>query len=352
MPLFELTADSLETVPSSTFAAEQILERADLQRLLRARIDAVVDDVLIVSEEFGEFTDARRRIDLLGVDRMGRPVVIELKRTEDGGHMELQALRYAAMVSALTFDDLSDAYDRYLARVDPAAAGEARTRLADWLDDVGGEDAVLLREVRIVLVSGGFDREITTTVLWLNDVYGLDIRCVRLTPYKVDDRLLLDVQQVIPLPEATDLVVQLRRRESQVRAARSGDGRDWTPYSVTTPHGTTEPLRKRRAVLAMVQGLHAAGVPATHLAEALPTSRFLVLEGSPGDDELVQAFSDTHPKYAADLGRWFLDSPIRDSDRTWILSKMWSRNTERILDALLALAPEGQVFGYQAVSED
>ena len=48
-----------------------MLERADLQRLLRARIDAIANDVLIVAEEFGAFTDAKRRIDLLGVDRGG-----------------------------------------------------------------------------------------------------------------------------------------------------------------------------------------------------------------------------------------------------------------------------------------
>jgi RecB family endonuclease NucS len=36
--------------------------------------------VLIVAEEFGAFADAKRRIDLLGVDRGGRLVVFELKR--------------------------------------------------------------------------------------------------------------------------------------------------------------------------------------------------------------------------------------------------------------------------------
>jgi hypothetical protein len=35
----------LVAVPSSTFANEKILERSDLQRLLRARIDAIADDV-------------------------------------------------------------------------------------------------------------------------------------------------------------------------------------------------------------------------------------------------------------------------------------------------------------------
>ena len=140
MPLFEMTPDSLEQVPSSTFTAEQVLERADLQRLLRARIDAVVDGVLIVSEEFGAFVGARRRIDLLGVDHSGQLVVFELKRTEDGGHLELQALRYAAMVSVMTFEDLLEHYEQYLARIDPGAVEEARSRLVDWLQDAGGEN--------------------------------------------------------------------------------------------------------------------------------------------------------------------------------------------------------------------
>jgi RecB family endonuclease NucS len=87
-------------VPSSTFAVERILERTNLQRLLRAQIDAIIDDVLIVSEEFGAFIYARRRIDLLGIDREGHLVVFELKRTLGGGNLDLQALRYAAVVPA------------------------------------------------------------------------------------------------------------------------------------------------------------------------------------------------------------------------------------------------------------
>jgi hypothetical protein len=57
--------------------------------------------------------------------------------------------------------------------------------------------------------------------------------------YKMGDRLLLDVQQVIPLPEASELTIQLRRRGTQARAARTGDGPDWTPHVITTPAGQT-----------------------------------------------------------------------------------------------------------------
>ena len=46
----------------------------------------IAPETLVISEEFGEWEDSRRRIDLLGLDKDARLVVIELKRTEDGGH--------------------------------------------------------------------------------------------------------------------------------------------------------------------------------------------------------------------------------------------------------------------------
>jgi hypothetical protein len=353
MPLFELTSEALVEIPTTTFTAEQVLERADLQRLLRARPEVLVDDVLIVSEEFGAFTDAHRRIDLLGVDRQGRLVVIELKRTSDGGHLELQALRYAAMVSAMTFEDLVEHYGRYLTRLEPAAADDARARLAEFLEEVGGEDAVLSREVRLVLVSSGFDREITTTVLWLNDVFGLDIRCVRLNPYKMDGRLILDVQQLIPLPEASDLTVQLRRRENQARAVRAGAGPDWTPFIVQTPQGRSAPLRKRRAMLALVTALVEAGVTPDAIASVLPRSKFLSVAGHPSEQELPAALVVAHPPVGRDarqVNRWFVEAPLRDAHRTWVLSKMWGLRTEAWLNELLTLAP-GPGYAIEAQRE-
>lgn len=40
---------------------------------------------MFVAEEYGAFDGSQRRIDLLAVDRTGQLVVIELKRTADGG---------------------------------------------------------------------------------------------------------------------------------------------------------------------------------------------------------------------------------------------------------------------------
>lgn len=65
MALFELTGQGgLDRVVPTSFAAEHVLERADLQRALRRHIGVIDDDILIVAEEFGDFADVNRRIDL------------------------------------------------------------------------------------------------------------------------------------------------------------------------------------------------------------------------------------------------------------------------------------------------
>ncbi|WP_157437340.1 hypothetical protein [Actinoplanes subtropicus] len=46
------------------------------------------------------------------------------------------------------FDDLVDQYERYLARVEPAAVGEARSRIEAWLRDG-------LPELRVRVILGG-----------------------------------------------------------------------------------------------------------------------------------------------------------------------------------------------------
>ena len=153
MTLLELTdARTLEAVESTSFADAGVYERADLQRALRERIDVLGEDLLVVSEEFGDF------------------------------------------------EQLVATFERQLRATGAAEQDGARETLAEWLDD--GEETVVQRRVRIILVSAGFDTQITTTVLGLNALYGLDITCVRLRPYRLADRLVLDVQHVIPLPEA------------------------------------------------------------------------------------------------------------------------------------------------------
>lgn len=220
MPIYQMTKDAILPLPNISYAEYGVKEREDLQRLLKANMKVVDPDLLIISEEFADWTDSRRRIDLLGIDRDAKLVVIELKRN-DGGHMELQAIRYAAMVSRMTFQRAVRVFEAYLQKTQVTADARAEIinhlRVSEPLND----ESVL--EVRILLIAADFAKELTTAVLWLNE-WELDIRCVRIAPYQHGDELMLDIQQIVPLPEASEYIVSIREEAIDRREAASGRG--------------------------------------------------------------------------------------------------------------------------------
>ena len=217
MPLYRWNADNLEAVTPTTFEAER-LQEANLQRLLRDQPDVLEEGLFIVAEEFGNWQDSYRSIDLLGLDRTGRLVIIELKRTQSGDHSELQAIRYAAMVSIMTLEDVIEAHSGYLAR--RGINEDARIQVLNQLGVADEADAeIRTKDPRIILASAGFSKELTTSVLWLND-NGLDITCIRLRLYRNGDEIMMDTDQVMPLPESSDYLVKVREREAVERRQR------------------------------------------------------------------------------------------------------------------------------------
>ena len=119
MPLFELTHESLTLIPRTTMQGQSFKERDDIQRHLMKDISVIVDKdtgdkLFVLKDEFMPWEDNNCRIDILALDQNGNFVVIELKRTEDGGHMDLQALRYAAMISTMTFEQAVTAHAELL----------------------------------------------------------------------------------------------------------------------------------------------------------------------------------------------------------------------------------------------
>lgn len=244
MAVYKLSGDELIPLEATSFEREGLRERNDLQRLLRFRIGFLAPDTLLLTEEFGDWDAGRRRIDLLALDKQANLVVIELKRDETGAHMELQAIRYAAMVSTMTFERAVAAHASYLRGIDdPRDASNSILEFLEWDEPCEDEFA---RETRIVLVAAEFSKELTTAVLWLNE-RNLDIRCVRMRPCKSDGVLFLDVQQVIPLPEAEDYQVRVREQSTERRIART-DTKDLTKYRFEG-----ERLPKNRLVLAIVR---------------------------------------------------------------------------------------------------
>lgn len=336
MAIYILGSDKLLALEQTSFSTQKIRERNDLQRLLRSQIEIISPDTLVVAEEFGEWEDSRRRIDLLGIDKDANVVVIELKRTEDGGHMELQAIRYAAMISTLTFGRVVDVYARFLESIGSEA--DAETALLEFLEWEEVEEDAFAQEVRIVLASAEFSKELTTSVIWLN-TNGLNIRCVRLKPYSHEGSVLLNVQQVIPLPEAEEYQVNIRMKAQKEKEARS-QSRDFTKFTVTTGGVISERLAKRRAILQIVKYLCDQGVSPEEIGALITWKKnsFRSLEGelSSAEFEVKMAAQMKAEGLIIRPRRYFIDDSelIYSNSRTYAFHKMWGTRTEEAMKIL------------------
>jgi len=337
MPIYKMTQDSIEPVPPTRFSELKLTERGDLQRLLRDRIDIIARDTLVIAEEFGAWDDSRRRIDLLAIDKEGCIVVIELKRTEDGGHMELQAIRYAAMVSAMTFDQAIEAFAVYLKRREDDR--DARTVILDFIEV---EEESFGQDVRIVLASAEFSKELTTAALWLRE-QTVDIRCVRIQPYGTPENTLLDVQQVVPLPEAEDYQIRIERKSVKRREARESS-RDFTRYDITIGTTVVENQPKRRAILQVIRGLVSHGTSPEVLEKAISwRDLFFKVDDQCDSDQMIQQIITL--KSEGNVRRWFVDDDelIHYNGATYCLSNQWGTRTDEALSTCLAVSDSQEI---------
>lgn len=244
MAIYHFENNFLREVQKTNFSAEGIKERQHLQSALKEQIEIIAPNCLVIAEEFSEWSESQRRIDLLAIDKQANVVVIELKRNETGEFMELQAIRYASMVSTLTFQKATEIFQKYLDLKN--SEEDAETKLLEFLgwDEVKAED--FASDVRIVLVSSNFSKELTTSVMWLNE-RDLDIRCIRLIPYKFENQIFVDVQQIIPLPEAESYQIKIKQQSEERREARKSS-KDYTRYLFNN-----EEFNKRKLVLAIIK---------------------------------------------------------------------------------------------------
>lgn len=192
--------------------------------------------LMTIATEFSAWADSSRSLDILALDQNQSLVVIELKRDKDAAHAELQAIRYAAMLSVCTIENVIEIGWQHRKKSDPSITeSKFKEELAQFLG-VGLSDVELGKVPKIILVSSGFSKEITTTVMWLNenfvsqadDARGFDIYCFEVGLYQVADDFGLYFDQVIPIPAAQDYLVKARKKSMVAeQAAEKRRQRTW-----------------------------------------------------------------------------------------------------------------------------
>jgi hypothetical protein len=198
------------------FADLKLGERQHLQEWLANQPDALGEDLLIIQKEFDGFADTRERLDLLALDTDGQLVVIENKLDDSGRDVAWQALKYAAYVSSLTKAQIVDIYQQYLDRYE--GGGNAMQRLCAFME-VESLDEVVLNpgnDQRLIFIAANFRKEVTSTVLWLRE-HRIDARCFKVTPYVFGEELFVDIQPVIPTPEAADFMIGMAEKETEAK---------------------------------------------------------------------------------------------------------------------------------------
>lgn len=196
--------------------SHEIMERKDVEKWVVEFPEILGEDLLIITTEYDKFDKTKERLDLLSLDKSGKLVIVELKREESGKTVELQAIKYAAYCSTLTMDEIVSLRKEFIGKNNKKQTDEeTKKELFDFIESDDFEE--LDDKPRIMLVAKDFRPEVTASVLWLRK-FGIDVSCIKLTPYKIDDdRIGLVSSVLIPLPEAEEYIIKSERKESVER---------------------------------------------------------------------------------------------------------------------------------------
>ncbi len=216
------------TPVASTSVPEEALYEEQLEDWVASRPDMLGEQLLIIGRQV-QLDEGQDRIDLLAIDQVGNLVVIELKRDLIGGSADLQALRYAALVSRWTHDDVRRHAEGYW-----RSGGETRGTFAQEVEKLCGDEYEINGRQRIILVGRDIKPRLGTMALWLRN-QGVDVTVAGVTLMRDDDRFYAQPQIVIPVPSED-------RFQAQVAIGSSDkpwliDGQAWHLEQRCSPQG-------------------------------------------------------------------------------------------------------------------
>ncbi len=211
MYLIDKKTNTIQNIKAVTFSELGFKERGHLQEWLEGHPEALGEELLVIQKEFSGFNDTNERLDLLALDKKGNAVVIENKLDDTGRDVTWQALKYASYCSTLTKEQIRNIYQQYLDR--KGLGEEATNKLSEFFNNTEYDELTInvRQSQRLMLVSGGFRKEVTSTVLWLLN-YKLRIQCFKAIPYALNDQIFLTIEQIIPTKDAEEYVISMAEK--------------------------------------------------------------------------------------------------------------------------------------------
>ncbi len=215
MFLINQIKNEAHTIQKRTFSELGLKERKHLQEWIDKNTDMLHEKLLIIQKEFAGFDDTNERLDLLAIDENGNLVVIENKLDDSGKDVTWQALKYVSYCASLTKDDIINIYQDYL---DKQGGNEnAEDKILTFLayEDID-EVEINKGDQRIILIAANFRKEVTSTVMWLLE-HNIKVKCIKVTPYRLNDDILVDSEQIIPVKDIEEYTIKLANKKQTDR---------------------------------------------------------------------------------------------------------------------------------------
>lgn len=209
------TTNNIVKLEERLFGDIGIREREHLQEWIAKNPEVLGEELLIIQKEYNGFNDTNERLDLLALDKDGNLVIIENKLDDSGRDVTWQALKYTSYCSTLTTSDVIRLYQKYLDIYEPNKS--AKELLIDFLDTEENELLLNKNDQRIIFVANHYRKEVTSTVLWLIN-HDVKIQCFRATPFSKEEELFLNIEQIIPLPETEEFMINAKVKEKEEKA--------------------------------------------------------------------------------------------------------------------------------------
>ena len=162
------------TTVDTSLRTEGRTEPYDLEPWLASNPEIIGADIFLIGRQVMTKSGP---IDLLGVDRSGNTVIIEIKRDELPREALAQAIDYASDVSEWTVEKIGEICANYTNKTFGEAFSEA-------FPDADLENLNLNSTQRIVLVGFSIEASLERMIEWLSDSYGVNLNAIVLSYVK------------------------------------------------------------------------------------------------------------------------------------------------------------------------
>ncbi len=91
---------------------------------------------------------------------------------------------------------------------------DAKKNLLEFLDKSEEELLLNRNDQRIIFVANNYRKEVTSTALWLLQ-HDVQLQCFKATPHSMGEELFLQIEQIIPLPETKEFMIDAKEKEKE-----------------------------------------------------------------------------------------------------------------------------------------